>query len=536
MLERSYPRTDDFVNSAIWSGATPHILENSWERLKIALLAANEDWDVWISWYEARLRGYPANLELEHERVLIAEEIWEQGPKTVNAHIKELIDKHQVPTMHGIAFDPLRERFPHFFLSYSKANESHARWFKLLLNSAGYSVFAQFSDMPPGSNFVREMQKGLAKSSRFIALLSPEYEKSDHCQAEWSAAYNADPGGTDRRLVQFLIQACELSPLAKQIVYQQLIGISAADASKAILRAVGYSGPPISPPLDWPGIVAIERMQAAAGGIFDVVPGANGLLERRANSSANLDEDNFTPEQLYGDLVREVTDFLAHTRKNKGNRACSDRLKERAAALHQQVAVEFSRCDPLAINKQLVWVLRVLAQDKADGVIPANDELEHYAGDLYGYYNRLEHRFPKLKAYREMDARDRFEAPTDQVEQAIALIYQSFGNRAISQGALSADLSEELKQAGEGIEEAKVFAGKNAPPDKALDITIESHTEAATRGLAVWSWLANSREKFAKSGKKAEDIEKAIENYEKLYKRVSPHMAEYISYLLKWFF
>jgi hypothetical protein len=461
--------------------------------------------------------------------VRIADKIWQQGPKVVNARIKELIDKFTQPKQ-----DIDAENW-HFFLSYSNKDERYARWIESVLSSKGYSVFSQLSQMPPGSNFVTEIQNGLAHSSRFIALLSPDYEKSDHCQAEWAAAYNADPSGTDRKLLQFLIRACELKPLAKQIVYSQLIGLSAADASKAILQAVGYEFPEMPPPVGWPGASAIDAMQAASGGIFEVGPSANGLLERKPALSVAADNDNYTPEQIYSDLAREVADFWTHTRNNKGNRACSDRMKDRAAKLQKIASIEFSRCDPLALNKNLVWVLRVLALDKADGVIPPNDELEHYASDLYGYYNRLEIIFPKLKAYRKMDARSRFEAPTPDVENAILEVYRSFGNPAISDGALSSGLSEELKQAGEGIEEAKDLA-TNKPTDETKDVTIESHTDAATRSLAVWSWLANAREKLAKSGKNAEEVERAIENYEKLYKRLSPYMAKYMPYLLKWFF
>jgi TIR domain len=96
--------------------------------------------------------------------------------------------------------------------------------------------------MQAGSNWVREIQHGLAHSSRVIALLSPGYVKSDHCQAEWSAAFNTDPGGAARRLVPFLICPADLPPLARQIVYKPLIGLSSADAASVILQAVGYQG------------------------------------------------------------------------------------------------------------------------------------------------------------------------------------------------------------------------------------------------------------------------------------------------------
>ena len=69
----------------------------------------------------------------------------------------------------------------------------------------------QFRDMPPGSNFVREMQRGLAGSARFVALLSPTYAVSEHCQAEWAAAYASDPSGSRRAIVPLLIEKAGLA-------------------------------------------------------------------------------------------------------------------------------------------------------------------------------------------------------------------------------------------------------------------------------------------------------------------------------------
>ena len=134
-----------------------------------------------------------------------------------------------------------------------------------------------------------------------------------------------------------------------------------------------------------------------------------------------------------------------------------------------------------------------------------------------------------------MNARDRFEPPTAEAEHAINSVYQDFGNPQLGQGALSPALSQELKQAGEDIEQAKKLTETSASTE-AAEITVETHVEAATRTLAVWNWLANAREKFAKSGQKAEDVAVAIERYERLYNKMSPQMGSYIEYLLKWFF
>jgi isopentenyl diphosphate isomerase/L-lactate dehydrogenase-like FMN-dependent dehydrogenase len=89
-----------------------------------------------------------------------------------------------------------------FILSYSKEDEAFARRIVAALEEAGYSALAQYKDLSVGSNFV---QKEL-EANRVIALLSPAYEASPHCQAEWNAVYAADPNGTKRKLVPLLIE------------------------------------------------------------------------------------------------------------------------------------------------------------------------------------------------------------------------------------------------------------------------------------------------------------------------------------------
>jgi hypothetical protein len=423
-----------------------------------------------------------------------------------------------------------------FFLSYSGDDLPFARWVNDVLSAAGFRLFAQFNHMPPGSNFVREMQRGLAQSARFIALLSPAYQRSDHCQAEWSAAYNADPGGQRRKLVPFLIGPTQLDPLAKQIVYKPLIGLSPADAAKAVLGAVGYRGQPPTVPPGWPGGVVIDQMQAAAGGVYEVTPGADLRLERMPGAVNDSEDGGHTSEQLFTDAVSIVVRFSNYVEGRTGNYRCSYRLTSSVRNLSRVVtAVDVRQCDYLRFHRELVWVLRMIALDSADGLIPKNDEIEYHASDLLGVYNRLERVFPKLRPYRRMEARDRFQLPDTDAENAIRSVCRAFGNPEIAGDALSPHPSEELKQAGEEVENAKKLAEAESIR-KTLDINVESHADAATRSLSVWGWLSNAGERLVKAGKKAEDVEKAIEGYEKLYDRLAPEMGKYIEYLLKWFF
>ena len=81
----------------LWPKPAPKWATEAWQNLKTALLAANEGWEVWTDWYEARLAGdaaHPPIEALEIARATIADEIWKKGPSVVNAEIKQLVEEH----------------------------------------------------------------------------------------------------------------------------------------------------------------------------------------------------------------------------------------------------------------------------------------------------------------------------------------------------------------------------------------------------------------------------------------------------------
>src|SRR5262249_353820 len=148
-----------------------------------------------------------------------------------------------------------------------------------------------------------EIQRGLAQSSRCIALLSPSYVKSDACQAQWSTASQADADGKAGKLVPFLIRPTELAPVTQGIDYRLLIGLSPADVAAVVLDSVGYRGKPVDIPPGWPGGAAIDEMEAAAGGVYQVAPGADLLLERQPPEINQAADAGFTPAQLFADFA-----------------------------------------------------------------------------------------------------------------------------------------------------------------------------------------------------------------------------------------
>ncbi|MGP8193970.1 MAG: hypothetical protein ACLQLT_15245 [Methylovirgula sp.] len=100
---------DRLVGRKSWPERRPQEITRLWARMKKNLLARGEDWEVWTQWYEARLAGKPSIEALEIARVMIPDDIWRQGPKVVNAGIKDLIAEHTAkrqpptpPTVHQV--------------------------------------------------------------------------------------------------------------------------------------------------------------------------------------------------------------------------------------------------------------------------------------------------------------------------------------------------------------------------------------------------------------------------------------------------
>jgi hypothetical protein len=80
-----------------WPYGQPGQLKKLWQELKSALLAAGQDWEVWISWYDDRLDGRVWDEERELAYVRIDNDLWDQGPAIVNGEIKRRINEHRPP-------------------------------------------------------------------------------------------------------------------------------------------------------------------------------------------------------------------------------------------------------------------------------------------------------------------------------------------------------------------------------------------------------------------------------------------------------
>ena len=137
-----------------------------------------------------------------------------------------------------------------FFVSYTQADRAWAEWIGWQLQQAGYTVTLQAWDFLPGTDWVHEMHTAVQRAEHTLAVLSPAYlESSEFGEAEWRAAFAADPSGKGRRLIPVRVAECHPEGLLKTRVYVDLAGRSEPDAAAALLRGVGeHTGPPRSKP------------------------------------------------------------------------------------------------------------------------------------------------------------------------------------------------------------------------------------------------------------------------------------------------
>lgn len=351
-MQADWSKAADVLTRPLWSTGQPDWAKKATAHFLETLQKAGDDWDVWARWYQDRLDGVPPDPDFILAIARIPEADWDKGPAHVNAIIKRLEEARKRPEEAGKAF----------FISYASNDEAKAREIAGILDEAGHSTFAMFKDIPPGANFVTEMQRGLmatlADKGRVVALYSPAYVASDHCQAEWNTAYAADPSGTERTLLPFLIHPTELWPLARQGVYKSLVGLNRAETKVAILASLGIALPAI------PNVKAAFDVRLNEEGRLAAYPGplARMVLPQPGSAQdkrqrlqalqvltdrllAKICEGGGSRYQVrpeYREYLQELRDWMPGDEPEAGNIILADACCRNLRALFQAEARELS--------------------------------------------------------------------------------------------------------------------------------------------------------------------------------------------------
>jgi hypothetical protein len=84
----------------LWSVDQPDWVADSWAKLR-ANLPEGEDWQIWIDWYEERLRGGSRGEAYEFVFASVPQEEWEKGPAVANAWIKRHLPAEELQAISG---------------------------------------------------------------------------------------------------------------------------------------------------------------------------------------------------------------------------------------------------------------------------------------------------------------------------------------------------------------------------------------------------------------------------------------------------
>jgi hypothetical protein len=91
-LESNDDNTQSLLMQPLWLIPAPQNVRDDWQNLAARLFQhANEHWNVWIDWFEARLAGRAELSETDEiARVSLPNEIWTRGPPVANARLSGL--------------------------------------------------------------------------------------------------------------------------------------------------------------------------------------------------------------------------------------------------------------------------------------------------------------------------------------------------------------------------------------------------------------------------------------------------------------
>ena len=80
------------ADAPLWSRGSPQWAKDAWAELQSAL-PRDEDWEVWVDWYEERLRGVSGGEAHDFVFATVPQEEWVKGPAAANAWIKAQLQR-----------------------------------------------------------------------------------------------------------------------------------------------------------------------------------------------------------------------------------------------------------------------------------------------------------------------------------------------------------------------------------------------------------------------------------------------------------
>jgi Leucine-rich repeat (LRR) protein len=129
------------------------------------------------------------------------------------------------------------ESRPDFFISRAGADKAAAQVIANIVREAKLTPFSQDSDFG-GADFMRKMEDGY-KAHRMIALLTPEYQKSEVCRKEYNTILKDDPANLNQRLIVLRLADCKPEGNLATLTYYDLVPVlNDENAFRRVVRVV----------------------------------------------------------------------------------------------------------------------------------------------------------------------------------------------------------------------------------------------------------------------------------------------------------
>src|SRR5712691_9226041 len=75
----------------------PDQYHESFDRLSRTITEVDRYFAIWLSWYQARLRGDPFDFQSEAKRIFLPQEIESQGATSINRYVSEILEVETLP-------------------------------------------------------------------------------------------------------------------------------------------------------------------------------------------------------------------------------------------------------------------------------------------------------------------------------------------------------------------------------------------------------------------------------------------------------
>jgi hypothetical protein len=141
-----------------------------------------------------------------------------------------------------------------FLVSAAEKDSDWGQWCAWLLEQQGFQVHLDTWDVVAGDHLVGRLHEAVSHSKRTLVILSENYLASAKVQAEWHAAWLADPTGLKRRLIPVRVAVCrpETASLLHGISHIDLVDLDGDEARRTFVeginRAIQGSYRPSEPP------------------------------------------------------------------------------------------------------------------------------------------------------------------------------------------------------------------------------------------------------------------------------------------------